>query len=152
LETRLGGRASVDQFIDRALVSSDAVMSRAHALRSLAMRFPADTAAMMAPADRTLLGTIARDHLEGLKVRFADLHSTLAAALPGVTPPPEERAAAPGSWQDAALSLFSAARSLDELVNSLLAPGATAVQARVADLGPALRAVEVQSAVLESRL
>jgi hypothetical protein len=152
LETRLGSRASVDQFVDRALVSSDAVLSRAHALRALAQRFPSDVAASMAPADRALLGAIARDHTEGLRVRFADLQSTLAAALPDVAPAAQDRLVTPGAWQETAQSLFAAARSLDELVNSLLAPGTAAAAPRKEDLAPALRGVELQAAILESRL
>jgi hypothetical protein len=152
LEARLGSRASVDQFVDRALVSSDAVLSRAHALRALASRFPPDVVAALTPADRALLGAIARDHSEGLRVRFADLQSTLAAGLPGVTPAAEDRLVTPGPWQGSAHALFTAARSLDELVNSLLAPGSSAAEPRKDDLAPALRSVELLSVTLESRL
>jgi len=47
LEKQLGGRAAFEQFADRVLEMTDALMSRAHALHRLAERFPTHPVAQM---------------------------------------------------------------------------------------------------------
>jgi Putative zinc-finger len=146
LEARLGGRASVEQFIDSALQSSDAVMARAHALRNLAARFPPSAA--LSSSSRAQVDYIARDHFEALRARQSELRSILAAAIPSLVPPSGDTSPARRlSWYAAVDALFPAARRVDETLNALLAPGSRQVSARAQDLTNALRALDDSLAV-----
>lgn len=152
LEVSLGGRAPLEQFVDRALDSSDAILTRAHALRSLADRFPADIETALSPEERQTLRAMASDHLRVLTVRFSELRSLLAAGFPAVAAPEREAPLPPTSWQVTVHSLFAATKGLDELLNALLAPSANQPAADVDDLPDALHALDVQSATLAKRL
>lgn len=152
LEVSLGGPAPLQQFVDRALDTSDSILTRAHALRSLADRFPAGTEAALSPEQRQLLRAMAADHLRVLTVQFAELRSLLAAGFPSVAVPEREALLPPASWQVIVHSVFAATKGLDELLNALLAPAANQPAADIADLPGALHALDVQSAALAKRL
>src|SRR5262245_41172016 len=66
IEKQLAGRADFLRFSSQLLDWNEAAMARVYALRSLAQRFPAESAASMSPADRELLTDLARAHLAAL--------------------------------------------------------------------------------------
>jgi hypothetical protein len=124
LEALLGGRESAEEFTNRALDASDAVMSRVHALRALARAFPLSVQSSLVADDGNLLKALRGDHAAALEQRIADLQRILK---PLVTQPPPSPVAQPAStWQSAAEALFAAAQQLDDSLNAALAgPGAT---------------------------
>jgi hypothetical protein len=152
LEVSLGGRAPLEQFVDRALDTSDSILTRAHALRSLADRFPAEAEAALSSQDQQVLHSMAAEHLRVLMGRLAEVQSQLAAGFPAVASPPRDVVVAPASWQVTVHALFAAAKGLDELLNALLAPAANQPAADVADLPDAVHLVDLQSSALAKRL
>ena len=100
-------------------------MARVYALRSLAQRFPAESAASMSPADRELLTDLARAHLAALSGQAASIQRTLAPVLVSLGGSPAQGRPVTGgsSWQDATVPLLQAARRMETLLTSVL--GAT---------------------------
>jgi hypothetical protein len=100
-------------------------MARTYALRSLAQRFPADTAAGLNPADRQVLNDLARAHLAALAGHVASIQRTLAPVLVslGGSPAQGRPVTAASTWQDASVSLLQASKRTERLMTSVL--GAT---------------------------
>jgi hypothetical protein len=116
-------RASWQKFVDRTLESSDAMMARAHALRSLADRFPPGVEVQLTPAALSRLASIRREHAAALIGDIGSMDASLSPVLasPGATVPPSAPPAA--NWQNATRDLFSIAQKTDRLIATLL--GAT---------------------------
>jgi hypothetical protein len=120
LENVLGSAEAAEDFTDRALDSSDAVLARVHALRALAKAFPPLQETALNDADRQLLGALRRDHGTALIKRIADLRSVLRPVVSvnsseAVTP---NRVS---NWQAEAENLFLSAQQFDETLNHELA-------------------------------
>lgn len=119
MERRLGGRAPFEQFADQTFDMTDRFMSRAHALRRLAQRFPQTIEAQMTTGDRKLLEQLRQDHAGALVENVTNVEDRLRAVL-GVTRENTEAASASGSWQDETEPLFVAARHAEMLLVALL--------------------------------
>ena len=110
-EDRLGGAVALQEITDRVLEASGLAVARAHALDFLATKFPDETEAGLAKADRALLGRLRQVHitaLDELTMRIAaDLEPILpASSLAGAHLPPE---------------LMAVVQQLDDSLNRLLA-------------------------------
>jgi hypothetical protein len=128
LEGRLGGRASFQHLSDTILERSEAMMSRAYALRRLAERFPAAAHSQLSSEDRQLLATLRAEHATALghAIREVEQLTMPALAAAGASAPPV-RTAAPftGSWQDATGELFRTAREAEAMLGAVFAGAAT---------------------------
>lgn len=120
LAERLGHDISVEEFTNRVLDASDAVMARAHALRALAARFPPEVEARLGSSDRELLAALGSGHLAALDPAVGQLVDALVPLMPAVEPAAAQAIAAP-HWQARAHALLEAARHVDRLLNTMLA-------------------------------
>jgi hypothetical protein len=131
LEAQLGGSQPVENFSAQVLEHMEGAMTRAYALRRLAIQFPAETEARLSPADRTILRDLARDHLSTLRLEFVQLDHLILpvlASLAQVPAPPAPPSAA--TWQESVEAAFQAARRA-EMLSSSLVGAATARSANI---------------------
>lgn len=117
LEKYLGGRTFLDRFADEALEQTDALVSRAHALRRLDERFPPRRVGELDERERDLLRSIRRNHAETLAYKAAGLERQMRPALTaaGAEETPER---APG--EISAVLLVDSAQRLERLIAVLL--------------------------------
>lgn len=122
LEKYLGGGTSFAQFSEQVLRLDEGLMTRAHALRRLAQRFPPAVESGLGAQDRLLLGDMRADHAEALERYTVELERALGPALRALGARPQARqASAPGApWQSAGEELFQTAREFDRLLGMLL--------------------------------
>lgn len=147
LQALLGSRDSAEDFTNRALDASDAVMARVHALRALARAFPPDVERGLTISDRDMLATLRNDHVSALSQHIAELRQILQLAIPLPVAPPVVEASP--SWQSSVETLFTAAQQLDDLLNTALAsPKGDA--AAFGKLRPALERLQSRLAGLEN--
>jgi hypothetical protein len=148
LQAMLGSRESAEDFTNRALDASDAVMARVHALRAIARAFPPDVETGLALSDRETLTNLRDDHRAALTQRIAELRRTLKPVLPGGT---VRGGAEPAvTWQAAAQALFTAAQRFDQLLNAALAgPNTAGDDSDFEKLASALGRLEAQFTVYE---
>ena len=95
---------------------SDAVMSRAYALRRLAQRFPPPVEAELSPAERRVLRNLDQEHAAVLGHQPAEMERLLApvlVSLGGGCAGAAEDPVAATAWQPAAEELFRAARRVE---------------------------------------
>lgn len=119
IENRLGGRAAFEQFADRVFDMTDAFMSRAHALRRLAQRFPPDVEAQMTPQERQLLVRLRLEHAQALLENVTGVEDRICSALDMTredTPPVKVSS----QWQDVTEQLFGEARQAETALVALL--------------------------------
>jgi len=119
MEERLGGRAAFEQFADGVFELTDAFMSRAHALRRLAQRFPPDVEAQMTSQQRQLLERLRQDHAEALLGNVRDLEGRIQSAL-GMALDDARQVNTSGQWQDETEQLFVEARQAETMLVALL--------------------------------
>jgi anti-sigma factor RsiW len=122
LEERLGGRPQFERFSSQLLDGSDAVMSRAYALRRLAQEFPPDVERQLSAEDRRVLRDLGREHIAALARQSGEMDAALGrvlVALGGAAPPGEVRLES-AAWQPAAEELLSAARRVETVLAVLL--------------------------------
>ena len=133
IEQQMGGRQNFEQFSSQLLDMTDAMMSRAYALRRLADRFPKDLEALLSPADRLVLQSLNREHTSAIKQQAAQMEHLLKPVLVPLGGSP---AAAPSSgihsvsWQPATEELFQNARNVETLLAVMLGvtPGSSDAQ------------------------
>jgi hypothetical protein len=134
LERHLGGRGAYDEFVNQTLDTIDTLMSRAHALRRLAERFPPEVESRLGGEEQQLLRTLRHDHAAALAGFAAGLEKRSRPALVAIGA--SEVGAPPifpnQPWQTATQSLFLDARQAEMFVGILL--GGTAEQTPPADL------------------
>jgi anti-sigma factor RsiW len=120
VEQHLGGRAEFERFSGQLLDAMDNAMARAYALRALSQRFPEGTE--MSAADRTLLGDLARQHLQALTSQLNDLHRTLAPVLVSLGGSTAQGRPAKNqiAWQPTVEDVFQASRHIEVLLSTLL--------------------------------
>jgi hypothetical protein len=118
LETYFGGRALVDNYINDVIAASERSLSRAHALRALGERFPAERERALAPSEREVLSGLVRRHLSALRALAAQLPAKLE---PLAGPPPQATPARCGPWQECAIEMVQAAQRLDAALSRALA-------------------------------
>jgi hypothetical protein len=127
MERQLGGRAAFEQFADRILDMTDAVMSRAHALRRLAERFPPDAESEMTLQQRQLLDGLCREHAEALLRSVTEIEGGIGPVL-GTSSGAAQEVKAPGTWQDEAEQLFGEARHAETMLVALLGASVDEIQ------------------------
>lgn len=128
LEKQVGGRAPFERLSARLLDSSDAMMSRAYALRRLAQRFPREVESELAPAEREMLRVLAREHAAMLAKQAGEMDRLLAPLLVAIGGTAGEAPVVSAeAWQPASEPLFRAARRVETLLAVMLgaAPGET---------------------------
>jgi hypothetical protein len=145
LEKQIGGRAAFEQFAEHIFEMTDAFMSRAHALRRLAERFPADLETRMTPPQRQLLKRLRQEHADELLRNVADVQGRMQPLLAGLGEPAGGTPVAmpSGSWQDATAQLFGEARRAETMLVAMLGNGdaqSQELQAQVAASLAQLRA------------
>lgn len=127
LAEQVGGRPHFEQLSAQLLDSSEAVMSRAYALRRLAQRFPPETERELGAVERRLLRDLGREHASALSTQAAGMERLLAPVLVslGGRAGTASQAVRPAAWQLAAEDLFHAARHVEKLLAVMLgaAPG-----------------------------
>lgn len=124
LERYLGSRLLAEQLASEALDQTDALMTRAHAIRRLMERFPAPAAATLPTAEAATLSSIERDHLVEISAQGAALQRLLSPALGAMG-----GTVAPALDQP---DLFAAARRLEHSVSMLF--GSSEVEGEVREL------------------
>ncbi len=132
LEQILGNRSVVETFGNTVLDSSDSIVARAHALKSLDERF---AAAQLDPAEREQIDAIAAEHRAELARTAADIKKRMTPILAklgaGISPS--------SKWP-----LLTAAQQTDQWLNVLFAGAATdrSLEQVAAELGRALGNLE----------
>ncbi|MCZ2146753.1 MAG: hypothetical protein LC126_03145 [Bryobacterales bacterium] len=126
IEVELGGRASFEHFADQVLDRNEALLSRAHALRRLAERFPPRVEARLSAGDRAVLAGIRREHAQALWERSVEMEKNLAPVLAaiGAKPGPLSTTLSP-VWQQATEELFQQARAGETLLAVILGGAAS---------------------------
>jgi anti-sigma factor RsiW len=122
LEERLGGRPQFERFSSQLLDGSDAVMSRAYALRRLAQQFSPDVERQLSAEDRRLLRDLGREHVAALARQSGEMDAALSpilASLGGAAAPREARLES-SAWQPASEELLGAARRVETVLAVLL--------------------------------
>ena len=122
LEERLGGRPQFERFSSQLLDGSDAVMSRAYALRRLAQEFPPDVERQLSADGRRVLRDLGREHIAALARQSGEMDAALGrvlVALGGAAAPGEVRLES-AAWQSASEELLSAARRVETVLAVLL--------------------------------
>jgi len=84
LEERLGGRPQYERFSSQLLDGSDAVMSRAYALRRLAQEFPPDVERQLSAEGRRELRDLGREHVAALARQSGEMDAALGRVLAGL--------------------------------------------------------------------
>ena len=120
LEGMLGSAQAAEEFTDRVLDSSDAVLARVHALRALARAFAPGQEAAMDAADRELLAELRRAHVNAMDKKLVELRSALQPLVGNTARAPATKSDGE-TWQTSTQKLFLAAQELDEVLNRELA-------------------------------
>lgn len=119
MEKRLGGRAPFEQLADQVFDMTDQFMSRAHALRRLAQRFPAGVEAQMTADERKLLEQLRQEHARAFVENVTGVEDRIRSAL-GTTFKETQPPSAAGLWQDETEPLFVEARNAEAMLVALL--------------------------------
>ncbi len=117
LEKRFGGALALQQTTDSVLDASASILARAHALETLASKFPPEIAREMPERDRNLLRELQQRHAGELQKLFARMQGNLQPLLAAAKTPAQPAA----EWQSTAPELMASARAVDDLLNHLLA-------------------------------
>jgi hypothetical protein len=118
LAARLGGSATAENFTNHVMDLSEAALARAHALRSLAERFPATTESQFSETDRAMLQRIQEDHIRALLGSVRQMNDVLrpVANAEAGAPVPDFT-----SWQKGAEDVLEAAAQVDRTLTNALA-------------------------------
>lgn len=110
---RFPSREAYERFVDGVLARSDAMMTRVHALLSLADRFPPEQIAGMSVESRQSLAEIRRQHMAALAREAAAIDASVRPLLPQV---PDGASNAPRS-----ATLFQDCEDADRLLAAVFA-------------------------------
>jgi hypothetical protein len=121
LEQQLGGRAAFDQLADEVLGILEMVMSRSHAIRRLAERFPSGLEARLPEKDRRLLTSLRREHAVALTAHAAAVQQRMTPLLLtlGATRSSGSHTKSI-AWQSDAADLLKEARQLESALAVML--------------------------------
>jgi hypothetical protein len=133
---RLGATAT-----ELVFEEGDAVLTRAHALRALAHRFPPQVEAQLGAAGMEMLRSIRADHARQMEASAAKI----AAALGG----PGASVAVPGVWQQAAEAAFDTAQQFDRLATQALSSRPEDPDAAIAELARSASMLQARAAGLK---
>ena len=121
LQERVGGGAlQLQEVIDRALDSSNAVFARGHALLVLAQQFPPDVEAGLSAQGATTLIGLRQRHIGAMQYALGELRDELKQLF-GDDLVTGTRAANTTTWQEGANELFNTSRNFDRTLSRLLA-------------------------------
>ena len=118
LEDYFGRRALVDDYVNDVIGASERSLSRAHALRALAERFPENRERDLQPSEREVLKGLVRQHISALRAAADQLASTLQPLIDSSPAAPAYSCAA---WQECALQTVQATQQLDAALSRALA-------------------------------
>ena len=118
LEGYFGRRALVDDYVNDVIAASERSLSRAHALRALATRFPAPRERELTPPERELLHGLVERHVAALRSAAAQLPARLE---PLIGPPASPSTTPCASWQECAMETVQATQQLDAALSRALA-------------------------------
>jgi hypothetical protein len=113
-----GGQEAWEQYADRVLDESDAILARSHALRNLAMEFPDARRAELNPSAAAQLSEIAASHRAALDRHIAAIEALLAPVREALNAP---AAVTPPAGRD----LLAAAQRLDRVLSVVFGGAAT---------------------------
>ena len=150
LATQLGGRTTAENFTNHVMDLSESALARAHALRSLARRFPPDVEAQFSAADIAVLRKIEDDHSRALAASVRQMNEVIRPVVRSGFASTETADYA--TWQSGAENVLGAAREVDQVLTRALAGNATGIDpdAALARLGRA--AGDLQSKVAALRV
>jgi hypothetical protein len=131
IEKNLGGRALYEGFTADVLETSDALISRVHALRRLAHHFQPEAESLLGAGERQLLKRLRGEHAAAIVGLAAALDGRCRPALEGfdAAGTAAARPAQSGAWQDAAEVLFGHARQVETLLAAALGGAGSQVPA-----------------------
>ena len=123
----LEGGGVPENYVRSVLESSNTVLTRLYALRSLAMRWPADQEARLSSVAGTRLLTMAKDHAKAARLAASELSQRIAPLFTyfGQNRPSEPVETAVVPWQQASASGLAAAQRTDRTLRSLLTTSET---------------------------
>lgn len=124
LESQLGSRGAVESFAEDALGLTDAITARAHALLSLAERFPSETEGQLNPPERQILFDLRHDHATALNLKAREFRELLGRTLKNVGSADSTATSAAvrtPTWQMAAQQALAGARDVEKLTAGLIA-------------------------------
>lgn len=148
IEDQVGGSAAMEAFSNSLLRLSETLLVRAHALRQLSERFPADIERQFGPDDKILLDQIRQDHAREVSRAADQIQSSLSPVLEKLGVPVKvAQPSNPASWQLAAQNVLAAGQRFDRVLAATLAPTA-GMRDESAELGNALGALQVAVAQL----
>jgi len=118
----LGGRANFDQFSDQNLLLMDAAMSRAHALRRIAERFPSLKERELSSEEQKTLAGLRATHAAALreKLDLLDQHMTQLLNGLSINAEPPATVQIPSDWQTASQDIFFNTSTLEKNMGILL--------------------------------
>jgi hypothetical protein len=146
LESRLGGAVAVQEATDVSLDAAASILTRAHALETLARGFPPQIEAHLHSEGRAVLQRLRQHHAAELQKSLVRIRAALRPLLDPADAPhpqmPENREGA--AWQSEVPAALAAARNTDQLLNRLLAGSyaPSAGEEMLHDLGPALQRLD----------
>lgn len=119
IASRFASPAAFEEYADQVLAKSDAIMARAHAVRSLAARFPPTVEVQLTTESKTLLRVMVEQHMAALRAQVAQIDDQLRTVLPDrgdVSAPQEQQ-----NWQARSERLFGECKALDRLLGAVFA-------------------------------
>lgn len=148
IEDQVGGSAAMEAFSNSLLRLSETLLVRAHALRQLSERFPADIERQFGPDDKILLDQIRQDHAREVSRAADQIQSSLSPVLEKLGVPVKvAQPSNPESWQLAVQNVLAAGQRFDRVLAATLAPTA-GMKDESAELGNALGALQAAMAPL----
>jgi len=148
IEDQVGGSAAMEAFSNSLLRLSEMLLVRAHALRQLSERFPADVERQFGPDDKILLDQIRQDHAREVSRAADQIQSFLSPVLEKLGVPVKvAQSSNPESWQLAVQNVLAAGQRFDRVLAATLAPTA-GMKDESAELGNALGALQAAVAPL----
>ena len=111
------------KFTDQTLEASEEMLGRAHALRSLAERFPPSIESQMSANGISLLRSIRNEHVTALASSVEGIDRSVMPVLRSLHAGEKSRPATlpSANWQAAAGPLLSTAETVDQLIGTMLA-------------------------------
>lgn len=151
LAAQLGSRTTAENFTNHVLDLSEAALSRAHALRALAQRFPESSESELGPGDLATLRRIQQDHTTGLLTSVRRMHEVLLSVTQD---PGDGEAPAFDDWRAGVENVLSAARRLDQAISDTLASSEPSGDPKEAlsRLGRAASGLEARTTALQTTL
>ena len=121
LEAQAGGGRQYQAMMDSALDASSATLAQAHALYTLARKFPPAVAGKFGPPEQEILIRLRRHHATAIKQAIADLTDSLRPLinLPN-TKGDETQVQGSASWNVSAAQLYEQAKLLDASLGRML--------------------------------